>query len=82
VKSIKLTRCFGKVVWYATTNGKTNDNPKVHEFLSNSRTLQIIDSINAAEVDGKCQGTKRKHYDLESVDLKTPLKMRRRHVSK
>lgn len=26
--------------------GKTNDNPKVHEFLSNTQLLRVIDSIN------------------------------------
>ena len=61
--------------------GKTN-NPKVHVFLSNSQTLRIIDSINVAEITGSCRGTKRKCYDLESVDLNRPLKKRRRHVSK
>ena len=61
---------------------KTNDNPKVHEFLSNSQTVRIIDSISVAEITGNCRGTKRKCYDLESVDLNRPLKKRRRHVSK
>jgi len=40
--------------------GKTNNNPKVHEFLSNSQTVRIIDSINVAELTGNCRGTKRK----------------------
>jgi len=62
--------------------GKTNNNPKVHEFLSNSQTVRIIDSINVAEITGNCRGTKRKCYDLESVDLNRPLKKRQCHASK
>ena len=61
--------------------GRTNDNPKVHEFLSNTQSLRIIDSINVHEITGNCRGTKRKAYDLESVDLNRPLKRRKRRTS-
>ena len=61
--------------------GRTNDNPKVHEFLSNTQSLRIIDSININEITGNCRGTKRKTYDLECVDFKKPLKKRKRHAS-
>ena len=61
--------------------GNTNDNPKVHEFLTNTQSLRVIDSINVHQITGNCRGTKRKHYDLESVDLSRPLKRRKRHRS-
>jgi len=61
--------------------GRTNDNPKVHEFLSNTQSLRVIDSINISKITGNCRGTKRKSYDLESIDLNKPLKKRRRHRS-
>lgn len=54
--------------------GKTNDNPKVHEFMSNTQSLRVIDSINVHHITGNCRGNKRKHYDLESVDLHKPIK--------
>ena len=62
--------------------GKTNDNPKIHEFMSNTQSLRVIDSINVQQITGNCRGTKRKHYDLESVDLHKPIKKRKRHASK
>ena len=61
--------------------GKTNDNPTVYEFLKNTQALRIIDSIHVKDITGNCRGTKRKLYDLESVDLEKPLKKRRRHLS-
>lgn len=62
--------------------GRTNDNPKVHEFLSNTQSLRVIDSININKITGNCRGSKRKSYDMESIDLDKPLKKRRRrHVS-
>ena len=63
-------------------HGRTNDNPKVFEFLKNTQSLCVIDSINIHEVTGNYRGTKRKSYDLESIDLNRPLKKRKRHTSK
>ena len=37
------------------------------------------DSINVHQITGNYQGTKQKHYDLESVDLSRPLKRRKLH---
>ena len=51
----------------------TNDNPEVHEFLTNTQSLRVIDSINVHQITGNCRGTKRKHYDLDTVDLSRPL---------
>ena len=61
--------------------GKTNDNPKVHKFLCNTQSLRVIDSINVHEITGNCRGTKRKHYDVESIDLSRPLIRHKRHQS-
>jgi len=61
--------------------GRTNDNPRVHEFLSNTQSLRVIDSINVHKITGNCRGTKRKFYDLEAVDLQKPIKKRKRHTS-
>ena len=52
----------------------TNDNPTVAQFLKNTQNLRVINSICLHEVTGNCKGTKRKSYDLESVDLEKPLK--------
>ena len=62
--------------------GRTNDNPKVFEFIKNTQSLRVVDSINIHEVTGNCRGTKRKCYDLEAIDLNKPLKKRKRHASK
>ena len=61
--------------------GRTNDNPKVHEFLCNTQSLRVIDSIKVDAITGNFRGTKKKSYDLEMVDLNKPLKKRRRHYS-
>jgi len=61
--------------------GRTNDNPKVHEFLCNTQSLRVIDSIQVDAITGNCRGMKRKAYDLEMADLNKPLKKRRRHYS-
>jgi len=61
--------------------GRTNNNPTVYEFLKNTQALRVIDSIQVNDITGNCRGTKRKSYDLESVDLEKPLKKRRRHLS-
>ena len=61
--------------------GNTNDNPKVHEFLTNTQSLRVIDSINVHQISGNYRGTKRKHYDLETFDLSRPLQRRKRHRS-
>jgi len=54
--------------------GRTNDNPKVYEFLCNTQSLRVIDSIKVDAITGSCRGTKKKSYDLEMVDLNKPLK--------
>ena len=59
--------------------GSTNDNPKVLEFLTNTQSLRVIDSINVNQITGNYHGTKCKHYDLESVDLSRLLKRCKRH---
>lgn len=61
--------------------GRTNDNPSISEFYKNTQSLRIIDSINIHEVTGNCRGTKRKSYDLESVNLNRSLKKRKRNIS-
>jgi len=43
---------------------RTNDNPKVHEFICNTQSLRVIDSINVNEITGNCRETKWKAYDL------------------
>jgi len=54
--------------------GRTNNNPTVYEFLKNTQALRVIDPIQVNDITGNCRGTKRKSYDLESVDLEKPLK--------
>lgn len=61
--------------------GRTNENPTVHQFLKNTQSIRVINSIHVGEITGNCRGCKRKSYDLESVDLNQPLKKRHRHYS-
>lgn len=61
--------------------GRTNDNPTAYEFMKNTQALRVIDSIQVKDITENCRGTKRKSYDLESVDLCKPLKKRKRHTS-
>ena len=62
--------------------GKSNENPTVAQFLKNTQSIRVINSIWLKDITGNCRGCKRKSYDLESVDLNEPLKKRRRHTSK
>ena len=63
--------------------GRTNENPTVAEFIKNTQSLRVINSIAVADITGRgnCRGSKRKAYDLESVDLNKPINKRKRHVS-
>lgn len=61
--------------------GRTNENPSVYQFLKNTQSLCVINSIRVDEITGNCRGCKRKSYDLECVDLKQPLKKRHRRHS-
>ena len=54
--------------------GRTNENPRVAEFLKNTQSIRVINSIWVKDITGNCQGCKRKSYDLESIDLNQPLK--------
>jgi len=62
--------------------GKSNENPTVAQFLKNTQGIRVINSIWIGDITGNCCGCKRKSYDLESADLDTPLKKRRRRSSK
>ena len=64
--------------------GRANENPTAGEFLKNTQSLRVINSINIKEVTGQlgnCRGTKRKDYDLENPILNMPLKKRKRRHS-
>ena len=61
--------------------GRTNENPTVCQFLKNTQSICVINSICVDEITGNCHGCKRKSYDLEYVDLNQPLKKRHRHYS-
>ena len=64
--------------------GRTNENPSVAEFLNNTQSVRVINTIWLKDITGNCRGCKRKSYDLESVnlnDLNQPLKKRKRHKS-
>jgi len=47
--------------------------------MKNTQSLRVINSILIAEITGhgNCRGSKRKVYDLESVDLNNPFKKRK-----
>ena len=62
--------------------GRSNENPTVGEFLKNTDSLRVINSINMREITGNCRGTKRKCYDLETSNLNAPLRKRKRRNSK
>ena len=64
--------------------GRTNENPSVAEFLNNTHSVRVINTIWLKDITGNCWGCKRKSYDLESVnlnDLNQPLKKCRRQKS-
>ena len=64
--------------------GRTNENPNVSEFLNNTQSIRVINTIWIKDITGNCRGCKRRSYDLESVnlsDLNQPLKKRRRYKS-
>ena len=64
--------------------GRTNENPSVAEFLNNTQSVRVINTIWLKDITGNCRGCKRKSYDLESVnlnDLNQPLKKRKRQKS-
>jgi len=64
--------------------GATNENPTAAEFMKNTQSLKVINSIWVKDLTGNCRGCKRKAYDLESVelnDINKPLKKRKRHAS-
>lgn len=59
--------------------GKTNENPTVADFLKNTQSLRVINSLGLECVTaGNCRGTKRKVYDLEAAWLNEPLEKRKR----
>ena len=63
--------------------GRANKNPRASEFLNNSQSLRVIDSICIQHITGQgnCRGTKRKNYDLENPYFEMPLKKRKRRHS-
>ena len=64
--------------------GATNENPTVAEFLKNTQSMRVINSIWVKDLTGNCRGCKRKAYDLESIelsDISKPLKKRKRCAS-
>ena len=63
--------------------GRANENPTASEFIKNTQSLRVISSICIADITGRgnCRGSKRKAYDLESVELDKPIKKRKRRVS-
>ena len=69
-----LEKFFGR----QRQRGRTNENPTVAEFLKNTQSLRVVDSIWIEDIVGNCRGSKRKAYDLEYVDLNKPLQKRRR----
>lgn len=58
--------------------GRTNENPSVYQFLKNTQSLRVINSIRVDEITGNCHGCTRKSYDLECVNLNQPIKKRHR----
>lgn len=62
--------------------GRVNENPTAAEFVKNTQSLRVINSICVNNITGNCRGTKRKSYDLESGDLHKPLKKRPRKRNK
>lgn len=63
--------------------GRVNENPTASEFIKNTQSLRVIDSICVADITGRgiCRGSKRKAYDLESAELDKPIRKRKRRVS-
>ena len=64
--------------------GRSNENPTVAEFIKNTQSLRVINSIWLKDITGNCHGCKRKSYDLESVNMQSinrPLSKRKRHGS-
>jgi len=58
--------------------GRANGNSTAAEFVKNTQSLQVINSICVKSITGNCCGMKHKSYDLESGDLSKPLKKRTR----
>ena len=64
--------------------GATNENPTVAEFLKNTQSMRVINSILVKDLTGNYRGCKQKAYDLESVelsDISKPLKKKHRASS-
>ena len=63
--------------------GRVNENPTASEFIKNTQSLRVIDSIYVADITGRgnCRGSKRKAHDLESANLDKPIRKRKRRVS-
>jgi len=59
--------------------GRSNENPTLADFLKNTQSLRVINSLGLECVTrGNSQGTKHKVYDLESAQLSQPLEKRKR----
>ena len=60
--------------------GRSYENPTVADFLKNTQSLRVINSLGLDCVtNGNCRGTKRKVYDLEAACLNEPLQKRKRN---
>ena len=79
-----VTRSLEKFFGCQWQADRANENPTVAEFVKITQSLRVINSIAIADITGSsnCRGSKRKAYDLESVNLNKPInKRKRRHVS-
>ena len=59
--------------------GWSNDNPTVSQFIKNTDTIRIINSIWIDDIIGNCRGRKSgKHMDLEAAKMPLPKRKRRK----
>ena len=64
--------------------GSTNENLTVAEFLKNTQSMRVINSIWIKDLTGNCRGCQQKAYALESIelnDINKPLRKQKCHVS-
>jgi len=60
--------------------GRSNENPTVAQFIKNTDTIRVINSIWIDDITGNCRGQNSKKYtDFEAAKL--PLCKRKRRMS-
>ena len=52
--------------------GRTNENPNVHEFLSNTQQIAVVRSICQGTIKGNCRVSTKRPLDMEKENKPLP----------